>query len=71
MVNVAGLDFPLRRSKAEWEQGALPPALAEVLRHLAGCQHRAVILPLWLGGVPALVKGLLEQVLRSTRRRWA
>lgn len=63
-VNVSELDFPLLRSKAEWEQGALPPALAGAQRDIAWCQHLVVFFPLWLGGMPALLKGLLEQLLR-------
>ena len=28
-INVAALDFPLLRSQQEWEQGLLPPGLAQ------------------------------------------
>jgi putative NADPH-quinone reductase len=63
-VNVSELDFPLLRSRAEWEQGELPPALADAQRDIGWCQHLVLFFPLWLGGMPALLKGLLEQVLR-------
>jgi putative NADPH-quinone reductase len=64
VITVSELDFPLLRSRTEWEQGTLPPALADVQRDIAWCQHLLLFFPLWLGGMPALLKGLLEQVLR-------
>ncbi|MEW6704770.1 MAG: NAD(P)H-dependent oxidoreductase [Pseudomonadota bacterium] len=58
------LDFPLLRSKHEWEHGPLPPALQPAQEALAWSQHVVLFFPLWLGGMPALVKGFLEQVMR-------
>lgn len=64
VISVADLDFPLLRSKADWDM-ALPPAvIAEAQRTLAWAEHLVIIYPLWLGGMPALLKGFLEQVLR-------
>jgi putative NADPH-quinone reductase len=63
-VDVAQLDFPLLRSKADWEGGALPPALAAAQADIAWAEHLVLLFPLWLGGMPALLKGFLEQVLR-------
>jgi putative NADPH-quinone reductase len=63
-ITVADLDFPLLRSKADWDK-ALPPAvIAEAQRTLAWAEHLVIIYPLWLGGLPALLKGFLEQALR-------
>lgn len=63
-ITVADLDFPLLRSKADWDK-ALPPAVvAEAQRTLAWAEHLVIIYPLWLGGMPALLKGFLEQALR-------
>jgi len=54
-IPVAELDFPLLRSKAEWE-GASPPAvIAEAQRTIAWAEHLVIIYPLWLGGMPALL----------------
>jgi putative NADPH-quinone reductase len=64
LVDVAALDFPVLRSKAEWEQGALPPTLADAQRDIGWCQHLVLFFPLWLGGMPALLKAFLEQVAR-------
>lgn len=63
-VSVATLDFPLLRSKEEWDRGALPADLAPVQEALYRAEHVVIFFPLWLGGMPALLKGLLEQVAR-------
>lgn len=63
-IQVAQLDFPLLRSQAEWEKGELPPALAEVQEALHWCEHLVLFFPLWLGDMPAQLKGFLEQVMR-------
>ena len=63
-VDVAALDFPLLRSKAEWDHGALPAVLVPVQQDIAWAEHLVFFFPLWLGGMPAVLKGLLEQVAR-------
>lgn len=64
-LNVASLDFPLLRSKEEWEDAAtLPPALLPAQLAISRAEHLVFFFPLWLGGMPALLKGFLEQVAR-------
>ena len=63
-IDIAQLDFPLLRSKAEWDGGALPPALAAAQQDIVWAEHLVIVFPLWLGDMPALLKGFLEQVLR-------
>jgi putative NADPH-quinone reductase len=63
-INVAALDFPLLRNQQEWEKGQLPPALAEPQAAIKWAEHLVLIFPLWLGDMPALLKGFLEQVAR-------
>lgn len=63
-VDVARLNFPILRSQHEWEHGALPESLKEAQQDIAWCEHLVMIFPLWLGDVPALLKGFLEQVAR-------
>jgi putative NADPH-quinone reductase len=63
-VDIAQLDFPLLRSQADWQHGSLPPALLPAQQAIARAQHLALFFPLWLGDMPALVKGFLEQVAR-------
>jgi putative NADPH-quinone reductase len=63
-VHVAKLDFPLLRSQYEWEKGELPPALSEAQEAITWCEHVVLFFPLWMGDMPALMKGFLEQVAR-------
>ncbi|MBA2960856.1 MULTISPECIES: NAD(P)H-dependent oxidoreductase [Ramlibacter] len=63
-VDVAALAFPLLRSQREWEQGALPEGLAEAQRLIGWAEHIVLFFPLWLGDMPAVLKGFLEQVAR-------
>ena len=63
-VAVAQLDFPLLRSEEAWKDGALPAALAQAQTDIAWAEHIVLFFPLWLGDMPALLKGFLEQVAR-------
>jgi putative NADPH-quinone reductase len=63
-VDVAKLDFPLLRSQQDWEHGTLPPSLLQAQEDLAWASHLVLFFPLWLGDMPALFKGFLEQVAR-------
>jgi putative NADPH-quinone reductase len=63
-VEVAALAFPLLRTQGDWEHGRLPPALAPARRDIVWAQHRVRMFPLWMGDMPALLKGFLEQVAR-------
>lgn len=63
-IGVAALDFPLLRSQQEWEHGTLPPSLQPAQADIAWAQHLVLFFPLWLGDMPALLKGFLEQVAR-------
>ena len=63
-VDVAKLDFPLLKSAAEWEHGALPASLRDAQAAIAWAEHIVLVFPLWLGDMPAVVKGFLEQVAR-------
>ncbi len=63
-IEVAALEFPLLRSKADWETGTLPASLQEAQDTIRWAGHIVVLFPLWLGDMPALLKGFLEQVAR-------
>lgn len=63
-VAVAQLDFPLLRSEQAWNDGALPAALAQAQADIGWAQHIVLFFPLWLGDMPALLKGFFEQVAR-------
>ena len=63
-LELAQLDFPLLRTRQEWEQGPPPGGLAGAQADLEWAEHIVLFFPLWLGGMPALLKGFLEQALR-------
>jgi putative NADPH-quinone reductase len=63
-VDVATLDFPLLRSQHDWEHGALPAGLRQAQDDIGWAEHLVLFFPLWLGDMPALLKGFLEQVAR-------
>ena len=64
VVDVAHLEFPMLRTREDWEHGAVPPALAPVQQDLTWASHVVLFFPLWLGDMPALLKAFLEQVAR-------
>lgn len=64
VVEIAQLEFPLLRSQHEWEHTPLPPGLREAQDDIAWARHLVIVFPLWLGDMPALLKGFLEQVAR-------
>jgi putative NADPH-quinone reductase len=63
-LEVARLDFPLLRSQQAWEHGALPAGLQGAQADIRWAEHLVLFFPLWLGDMPALLKGFLEQVAR-------
>lgn len=63
-IDVAAMDFPILRSKADWEQGATPAAVQNAQKIVSWAQHLVIIHPLWLGSMPALLKGFFEQIAR-------
>ncbi|MBP6898334.1 MAG: NAD(P)H-dependent oxidoreductase [Pseudacidovorax sp.] len=63
-VDIATLDFALLRSADQWQHGALPASLQPAQDAIAWAEHIVLLFPLWLGDMPALVKGFLEQVAR-------
>jgi putative NADPH-quinone reductase len=64
LIEPAHLRFPLLSSRAEWEHGTLPPQLAAAQDAIRRAQHLVFVYPLWLGDMPAMLKGFLEQVAR-------
>ena len=63
-IVVTELEFPILRSKAEWEEGPVPSAIQGAQAAIAWAEHLVLIYPLWLGTLPALFKAFLEQALR-------
>lgn len=63
-IDVAKLDFPLLRSQKEWSSSPVPPALAPVQQDVLWASHLVFFFPLWMGDMPALLKGFIEQLAR-------
>ena len=63
-IDVGALEFPLIRSFDDFTASPPPPAVREVQDALLWADHLVIVHPLWLGGAPALLKALLEQVFR-------
>jgi putative NADPH-quinone reductase len=63
-IDLAKLDFPLIRSRDEWQSGQVPPAIRDAQETIAWADHLVFLYPMWLGDMPALLKGFLEQVFR-------
>ncbi len=61
---VGAIDFPLLRSKRAWESEPLPPSLVPAQALIRDAEHLVIIFPLWLGDMPAVLKGFFEQVAR-------
>lgn len=63
-LKVAEMDFPMLRSKPEWDKGPAPAAILEAQETIRWAGHLVIIHPLWIGAMPALLKGFFEQALR-------
>jgi putative NADPH-quinone reductase len=63
-LSVAELDLPLLRLPEEFQTGTPSAAVLAAQESLRGAEHWVLIYPIWLSGMPALLKGFLEQTLR-------
>ncbi|RLM52796.1 flavodoxin family protein, partial [Halobellus sp. Atlit-31R] len=63
-VEPAQLEFSLLSDPAQWQEGTVPDALLPAQEAIARAEHIVLVYPLWLGDMPARLKGFLEQVLR-------
>ena len=63
-INIAEIDFPLLCTQKDWEKGIVPASLKPAQDDIAWAEHIVFFFPLWLGDMPAKLKGFLEQVAR-------
>ncbi len=63
-IRLATLDFPLLRTKDDFQHGTPPESLAPAAEAILGSDHIVIVFPLWLGTMPALLKAFLEQIFR-------
>lgn len=64
LIQVAQLDFPLLRSKEEFEKGTPPASIQQAQEIIRQAEHLVFFYPLWMGSMPAVLKAFLEQVFR-------
>jgi putative NADPH-quinone reductase len=64
LIRLADLDFPLLRTQADYERGEPTDAVRRCQSAMDWATHVVILYPLWLGSMPAMLKGLLEQMLR-------
>ena len=63
-IEVALLDFPILRTRQDFETGQVPESLVMARDAIVSAQHVTMIFPLWHGTMPALLKAFIEQVMR-------
>lgn len=61
---IGDMAFSLITDRKTWESEDLPPAIREAQEAIIWAEHLLIIYPLWLGDMPARLKGFFEQVLR-------
>ncbi|MDB6046792.1 MAG: flavodoxin family protein [Gammaproteobacteria bacterium] len=61
---VSELEFPMLRTSEEFQAGSAPEIIHKSQEAVAWADHVVIVFPLWLGSMPALLKGFFEQLLR-------
>lgn len=63
-IEVAALDFSLLRTQQQFEHEPVPDGLKAAQEIVAWANHLVIVYPLWLGAMPAVLKGFFEQIFR-------
>jgi putative NADPH-quinone reductase len=63
-LSVAQIDFPLIHRYEEFYQQEAPAVIKPCQDDIRWADHLVLVYPLWMGSMPALLKGFLEQVFR-------
>lgn len=63
-LDVGALDFPMVRSLKDYKSGAVTEDMAKAQEAVKHAQHLVLVLPVWFGSPPAVLKGFFEQLLR-------
>lgn len=63
-IEIANAGIDVLRSPKEWQSGATPAPIKDVQAKIAAADHIVILFPLWLGALPGLLKGFLEQIFR-------
>lgn len=62
--DLGAMQFPLLRSKEDFEKGPVAEDAAHVQDAIRWADHLVIIHPLWMGSQPALLRALFEQAFR-------
>jgi putative NADPH-quinone reductase len=65
IIDVARIDFPLLRTQEQFRDEPPCDDIREAQETIQWADHLVFCYPLWLGTLPALLKGFLEQVFRE------
>jgi putative NADPH-quinone reductase len=63
-IDVARLEFPLIRTRRDFESALVPEVIRIAQQDIRWAEHLVIVYPLWLGTLPALLKGFFEQTFR-------
>jgi len=63
-LDVGAMDFGLITSGDSFTSGPVPKVILEAQQAVLWADHVVIIFPLWLGGLPAKLKGFFEQTFR-------
>ncbi|MCB1985149.1 MAG: NAD(P)H-dependent oxidoreductase [Burkholderiales bacterium] len=63
-IDVATIDFPILRSKQDFDTGVPSDPIKQAQDAMRWANHLVIIYPLWLGTMPALLKAFFEQTFR-------
>lgn len=63
-LDVGAMDFALIGSAESFANATAPKAILEAQQAVVWADHVVIIFPLWLGGLPARLKGFFEQTFR-------
>ena len=64
VLRVGALRFPLLTSGKAYLKGKVPASIVAAQKLIRWSDHVVLLYPLWLGTLPAKLKGFIEQVLR-------
>ncbi|MGR9114538.1 MAG: NAD(P)H-dependent oxidoreductase [Gammaproteobacteria bacterium] len=63
-IDIAQIDFPVLRSKEDFDRGTVPEAIQPAQEIIRWADHLVFFYPLWLGTMPAYFKAFMEQTFR-------
>ena len=63
-LDIGALTFPILRSPKDWAETPPPPDIVKAQESVRRADHLVFIYPMWMGTMPALTKGFLEQLFR-------